>query len=750
MADLADQLLNQIISDNKIASDRQKRESEISRKENNDKLKSLEEQLEITGNKITTDANGRARENGKFASKASVEANNLALAKLENEKKNLELEIQTADVQKDLRSDAKKDLDLNQAVLDKLKESIEAQGGVASENKEYRKLEFKQKMDEFKLRKSQATNKGAQEEIEKERKAEIAKNGSLLQKIAGGISFIGDSMKEKALAVGRGLESILKGTLFAGFLLAVAKFLNSPYYEKTVDYITNTLIPMITNFYENTLKPFVLGIGKFFKDPSWENFKNIFDVDNPLGLVAGLVGLTALFAPKLLFKTLKLGISSFASAISAAGTGLMDLGSDTKKDAQGRTRDKKTGAFVKEDKSKLSGAKNLGRGILRGAKFLPVVGLGVTALMGLFDGVTAGLEEAKNENATKATILRESIAGIGSGLTFGLVSQETISKGISATADAVSSGFNATKDAFIKYAGPDAEWAKNLTAKTQEATAALKEKASQAIDGIKAGFTMLTTDPEGAFNAVSSKLGELTGLELPNFDETKAAITKFGNDMKTKFTDITGVEIPSFDEVKNKLTNLGAKFTDITGIEIPSFDDVKKGLTNLGTNLASKFEGLTGINLGDKFNDLKEMLPDIGNPLKSLADGLIKSDYKVLSFPVGKKLGNIIKSVTASDEEMIDGKAAQGGRVKAGSMYLVNERGSELFVPDQPGQIVSAERTAAMIRKGNMANSASQTPIMVSAPTVNTSNQSVSNSTSSVNYIGNPDPIFQRDSAFAI
>ena len=236
---------------------------------------------------------------------------------------------------------------------------------------------------------------------------------------------------------------------------------------------------------------------------------------------------------------------------------------------------------------------------------------------------------------------------------------------------------------------------------------------------------MLTTDPEGAFNAVSSKLGELTGLELPNFDETKAAITKFGNDMKTKFTDITGVEIPSFD-------------------------DVKKGLTNLGTNLASKFEGLTGIDLGDKFNDLKEMLPDIGNPLKSLADGLIKSDYKVLTFPVGKKLGNIIKSVTASDEEMIDGKAAQGGRVKAGSMYLVNERGSELFVPDQPGQIVSAERTAAMIRKGNMANSASQTPIMVSAPTVNTNNQSVSNSTSSVNFIQNPDPIFQRASAFAI
>ena len=618
----------------------------------------------------------------------------------------------------------KQQIEQEKVLLKDLAAKIEAQGGKADENKEYNKAALSIQMKELDQRKKLATNKGAKEEIEKERQAALNKQGTLLQKIAGGIGGILGSMKEKALAAGKGLMSILKGTLFAGLLIAVAKWLNSPAFAATVDYITNTLLPMITNFYEKTLKPFVLGIGKFFKDPSWENFKNIFDVENPLGLVLGLAGLTALFAPKLLFKGLKLGVKGFAKALALAGTGLTDLGSDVKKDAKGRTRSKTTGAFAKAETGKLSGVKNLGKGLLRGAKFLPVVGVGVTALMGLFDGVTTGLEEAKNENATKSSILRESIAGIGSGLTFGLVSQETISKGISATADAVSSGFNATKDAFIKYAGPDAEWAKNLTAKTQEATAALKEKASQAINGIKAGFTMLTTDPEGAFNAVSSKLGELTGLKLPNFDETKAAITKFGNDMKTKFTDITGVEIPSFDEVKNKLTNLG-------------------------TNLAAKFEGLTGINLGDKFDNLKEMLPDIGNPLKGLADGLEKSDFSVFGFDIGKKLGGIIKSVTASDETEIE-KKAQGGKVKAGSMYLVNERGSELFVPDQPGQMISAERTASMMRSGNMANNASQTPVIVQAPTVNTRNQNVSNSTSSVNYIGNPDPIFQRASAFAI
>ena len=344
----------------------------------------------------------------------------------------------------------KQQIEQEKVLLKDLAAKIEAQGGKADENKEYNKAALSIQMKELDQRKKLATNRGAKEEIEKERQQAQNKQNTVLQKIAGGIGGILGNMKEKALAAGKGLMSILKGTLFAGLLIAVAKWLNSPAFAATVDYITNTLLPMITNFYEKTLKPFVLGIGKFFKDPSWENFKNIFDVENPLGLVLGLAGLTALFAPKLLFKGLKLGVKGFAKALALAGTGLTDLGSDVKKDAKGRTRSKTTGAFAKAETGKLSGVKNLGKGLLRGAKFLPVVGVGVTALMGLFDGVTAGLEEAKNENATKSSILRESIAGIGSGLTFGLVSQETISKGITSMTTSIGNGFNKTKEVFTE------------------------------------------------------------------------------------------------------------------------------------------------------------------------------------------------------------------------------------------------------------------------------------------------------------
>ena len=60
-------------------------------------------------------------------------------------------------------------------------------------------------------------------------------------------------------------------------------------------------------------------------------------------------------------------------------------------------------------------AKKVGKGLLKAAKFIPGVGLAVTAISGLFDGITAGMREAKNENATGLTIAREATAGVLSG-----------------------------------------------------------------------------------------------------------------------------------------------------------------------------------------------------------------------------------------------------------------------------------------------------------------------------------------------
>ena len=86
----------------------------------------------------------------------------------------------------------------------------------------------------------------------------------------------------------------------------------------------------------------------------------------------------------------------------------------------------------------------------------------------------------------------------------------------------------------------------------------------------------------------------------------------------------------------------------------------------------------------------------------------------------------------------LSGNRALGGPVKAGSMYLVNERGSEMFIPNQPGQIVSAEKTAKMMGSGNM-NRGNSSPTIVNAPTIKSSTNTSNSTTSSTSYIGNPD-----------
>lgn len=274
----------------------------------------------------------------------------------------------------------------------------------------------------------------------------------------------GNFAKEKAKALRGGLMSMLKKAAFGAAAVAIIAFLNSKYWVDTKKYIMENIVPAIQKFYEGTLKPFGEGLMTFFNDMTFENFKAIFDVDNPLGLVAGLAGIATLLAPGLVFGALKLGVKAFKLAATLAGLDLGKMGKGLKTSAANALKKSVTGlgkgakvaggAVAKGAKvagtATAKGAMAVGRGLLRGAKFLPVVGVGVTALMGVFDGVTAGLEEAKKENATKSSILRESIAGIGSGLTFGLVSQETISKGITSMSTSITDGFNKTKEVFTE------------------------------------------------------------------------------------------------------------------------------------------------------------------------------------------------------------------------------------------------------------------------------------------------------------
>jgi len=411
-------------------------------------------------------------------------------------------------------------LDKQREELTQLKATIEAQGGVASKNAEYNKADLDIKNKEFNLQKRSATNKGAQEEIQKEQDAANKKQGTFLQKISAGINGIGQSMKDSAKAAlasaGKGLMGILKGTLFAGLFLAVAAFLQSPLFAQMVDYLTNTIIPALMNFYENTLKPFGMGIINFIKNPTFDNFKKIFDVDNPLGLVAGLAGIVLLFKPSLLFSALKLGVKAFKAALLFAGSQLMDTSKDIKK-SKGRRGGKK-GLLSKAanlmPKNIGSKAASIGKGLLKGAKFLPGVGLAVTGIMGIFDGVTAGFEEY-NKGGDAGDVAREAAAGVVSGLTFGLVSQETISGAFTTIGDKFKTGFDKMKEDTL--AGVD---------KLKDLGVSAKEKLKDVAGGLKEKFDNVSEKVGGFFGDIKGKFSELTA-KLPSIKDVGSKIGNF-------------------------------------------------------------------------------------------------------------------------------------------------------------------------------------------------------------------------------
>jgi len=429
-------------------------------------------------------------------------------------------------------------LDKQREELTQLKSTIEAQGGIAEKNAEYNKADLDIKNKEFNLQKRSATNKGAQEEIQKEQDAANKKQGTFLQKISTGINSIGQSMKDSAKAAlasaGKGLMGILKGTLFAGLFLAVAAFLQSPLFAQMVDYLTNTIIPALMNFYENTLKPFGMGIINFIKNPTFDNFKKIFDVDNPLGLVAGLAGIVLLFKPSLLFSALKLGVKAFKAALLFAGSQLTDTSKDIKK-SKGRRGGKKgllskAANLIPKD---IGGkAAKLGKGLLKGAKFLPGVGLAVTGIMGIFDGVTAGFEEY-NKGGSAGDVAREAAAGVVSGLTFGLVSQETISGAFTTIGDKFKTGFDKMKEDTLMGVDKLKDLGVSAKEKLKDVAGGLKEKfdnVSEKVSGffgdIKGKFTALT-DKLPSIKDVGSKIGNFFGFGKKEEKEVTAPLVQF-------------------------------------------------------------------------------------------------------------------------------------------------------------------------------------------------------------------------------
>ena len=198
------------------------------------------------------------------------------------------------------------------ALLGELKKGIELQGGKAEDNKKFqmeskkiqvRELQLQKKNTPFfsesrkeikrnlkqakfeqnnntllgKLTNKLTGNKGAEVEKAKEQAAADGKQTSILSKIAGGIGGLVNKGKDAVKGAGKGFMSILKGTLLAGLFVAIAMFLKSPLFKKTIDFIQKEVMPVLIKFYDNVIKPLFAAVKDFVMNSLFPAIGEMFE-----------------------------------------------------------------------------------------------------------------------------------------------------------------------------------------------------------------------------------------------------------------------------------------------------------------------------------------------------------------------------------------------------------------------------------------------------------------------------------------
>ena len=226
---------------------------------------------------------------------------------LEAQEKTLEQQVAASGFQKeslqtfDIMSMGIKE---QEARLEEQKAILDELGIEAKNNAAYRKQAMD--LERMKLAQAKATGSKQAEEDAKKNIRDLRQE-TFLGKIANGITDLRDKAKEK-------VKSIAKGGLmafaFGAFAVAALAFLNSPFFDKTVDYITKTLLPKLKTFYDAFFGP---------KGGFVEGFKTLFgDVGGLGGVVLGLGTVTALLAANKVakfFGPLKAGVSKLLSGI---------------------------------------------------------------------------------------------------------------------------------------------------------------------------------------------------------------------------------------------------------------------------------------------------------------------------------------------------------------------------------------------------------------------------------------------------
>jgi hypothetical protein len=321
---------------------------------------------------------------------------------------------------------------------------LEMEGRNADINKKFLKDERKLQRAELGEKLKSATSGSERKELLKEQAAKDKKSLSVFNKIELGVRGLGESFKEKFKGMASAGAGLLKKGALIALLFLLPKILNSPAAKGLVKFIQDKVIPAFKK------------IAGFFDKIFGEGTGGLIATLSAIGLV--LYGPSVI---KLLFRAARGLVGAVMSLFSSSTTA---LGTDSKGRGRGKGKFSKLGRLVKGGASVVgkgasvaanataTATKTVGKTIAKGAaggaskaagilkagskigvgalKFAGPVGLAVTAGLGVFDGVQAGMESFKKDGKVGKAI-QEGTAGLLSSLTLGMASQEQISGGMS-------------------------------------------------------------------------------------------------------------------------------------------------------------------------------------------------------------------------------------------------------------------------------------------------------------------------------
>ena len=185
--------------------------------------------------------------------------------------------------------------------------------------------------------------------------------------------------------------------------------------------------------------------------------------------------------------------------------------------------------------SKLGPLANIGtRGALVGLGRAAAIATGpiglaiMTGITGIIGGVKAGMKKAEDETATKMDIAKAALVGGAVGiLTLGMGTPEGVSKFFGGIGDKIGEKFTAFKEM--------------LPTKDE-----LKEKMAGFAEGLKGKLTELGDKFSSLKDSMITKFEDITGFELPSFEEVSEKLKNFGTNLKNRVLDA----IPTKEKVK--------------------------------------------------------------------------------------------------------------------------------------------------------------------------------------------------------